>query len=77
MQKSAHPIAIVYLQADRATIIERLKKRTNHFMPIRLVESQFGILEPPKAKEGAHTVAAQAPIEHNVKIILSAHRETD
>ena len=40
-------IQFVHLTAPREVIEARLKKRTSHFMPPTLLDSQFAILEPP------------------------------
>jgi carbohydrate kinase (thermoresistant glucokinase family) len=41
-------VKFVYLAGPKALIEERLKKRTGHFMPAALLDSQFATLEPPK-----------------------------
>lgn len=38
----------VYLWAPRELIASRLAKRTGHFMPVSLLDSQFAALEAPK-----------------------------
>ena len=45
------PIQLVYLTGDRRLISGRLKSRTHHFMPPKLLASQFASLEPPRADE--------------------------
>ena len=40
-------VQFVHLTAPREVIEARLKKRTSHFMPPTLLDSQFAILEPP------------------------------
>ncbi|MEI6056579.1 MAG: gluconokinase [Lentisphaerota bacterium] len=40
-------IIFIYLKADKDIILERLKKRTNHFFPQGLLESQLRILDIP------------------------------
>lgn len=47
LQPGGHPVHFVYLKADKELIRERLLKRTNHFMPDVLIESQFAVLEEP------------------------------
>jgi gluconokinase len=39
--------AVVYLQADRPLIFERIAQRHDHFMPATLIDSQFAALEEP------------------------------
>ncbi|MDJ0736918.1 MAG: gluconokinase [Nostocaceae cyanobacterium] len=43
----AENIKLVYLQADFETIQKRLQERQNHFMPEKLLKSQFDALEEP------------------------------
>lgn len=40
-------VRFVYLTGSREVIEARLKKRSGHFMPSALLNSQFAILEPP------------------------------
>lgn len=54
-------IALVHLEGDRATIAERLAKRSGHFMPAALLDSQIAALEPPGAGEAALIVGIGEP----------------
>lgn len=38
---------IVHLTGDRSLLEQRVGQRTDHFMPVSLVDSQFATLEPP------------------------------
>ena len=40
-------IQFVYLTASRSILESRLKRRTGHYMPPALLDSQLAILEPP------------------------------
>ena len=40
-------VAFVHLSGSRALIGKRMAKRTDHFMPTSLLDSQFATLEPP------------------------------
>lgn len=40
-------LRFIYLQGSKECISERLARRTDHFMPPSLLESQFAILEEP------------------------------
>jgi gluconokinase len=44
-------VRFVHLVVDREEIIARVGKRTDHFMGITMVESQFEALEPPAEDE--------------------------
>ena len=59
-------VAVVYLKAQRDLIRSRLDSRTGHYMPQRLVESQFLDLEEPK--EGIIIDAALPPEQAVVAI---------
>jgi len=41
------PIRFIYLKGNRDLIFERMKARTNHFMPPALLDSQLAALEEP------------------------------
>lgn len=47
---------LVHLVGNRALIGERMARRSNHFMPTSLLDSQFATLEPPGADENVLTV---------------------
>jgi gluconokinase len=47
LQDGDSRVKFVHLTGPRAVIEERLKARRGHFMPPKLLESQFVILEPP------------------------------
>lgn len=48
----------LYLALDRDTARDRVARRTGHFMPARLVDSQFETLEPLEPDEPGMTVDA-------------------
>lgn len=41
-------VKYVYLQGSHAEILQRLQQRQNHFMPQKLLKSQFSALEEPQ-----------------------------
>ena len=45
------PTRFVLLDIDRARLTTRLAKRSDHFMPASLLDSQLAALEPPLADE--------------------------
>jgi gluconokinase len=59
---NAHNYELVYLFGDLKTIKQRMSKR-DHFMPIKLIESQFETLEPPAKEEDAIATEINLPIE--------------
>ncbi|MFD9316202.1 gluconokinase [Streptomyces sp. NPDC060053] len=50
----------LYLALDRDTARDRVSRRTGHFMPARLVDSQFATLEPLQPDEPGLTLDATA-----------------
>ena len=59
---NAHNYELVHLFGDLKTIKQRMSKR-DHFMPIKLIESQFETLEPPAKEEHAIAIEINLPIE--------------
>ncbi|MET9031733.1 gluconokinase [Streptomyces mirabilis] len=56
----------LYLALDRATARDRVSRRTGHFMPARLVDSQFETLEPLERDEPGMTLDATADLPMNL-----------
>ena len=56
-------VRFLHLSGDRTLIEARMAARTNHFMPLSLIESQFATLEPPGADERAVSVSVDQPPE--------------
>lgn len=54
-------ILFVYLSGDRETIAARLAARQGHYMPARLLDSQFGDLEEPGPDEPSITLNVGPP----------------
>ena len=59
---NAQNYELVHLFGDLKTIKRRMEER-NHFMPIKLIESQFDALEPPTIEENAIATEINLPIE--------------
>jgi gluconokinase len=53
-------VRFLYLALDRATADRRVAGRADHFMPVRLVDSQYAALEPLRPDEPGLTVDAVA-----------------
>lgn len=64
-------LRFIYLQGSKQCVLERLTRRTDHFMPASLLESQFAILEEPA---DALTVPIDQPIGEIVSEILKRIR---
>jgi len=57
---------------DPQTIARRVADRTGHFMPVSLVESQFGALEPLRPEEFGLVVDAMRQPDAIVSITVAA-----
>ncbi|MFI6448560.1 gluconokinase [Kitasatospora sp. NPDC050543] len=53
-------VCFLYLALDRETARERISHRPGHFMPARLLDSQYDTLEPLRAEEPGVTIDASA-----------------
>lgn len=51
-----HDVRLVYLKGSKALIADRLSRRSGHFMPPALLDSQFATLEEPTREERAIVV---------------------
>lgn len=60
-------LRFIYLRGSKQCILDRLSRRTDHFMPSGLLESQFSILEEPA---NALIVSIEQPLEAIVSEIL-------
>ena len=61
-------LVFIYLKGSREAIRSRLERRTDHFMPATLLESQFATLEEPM---NALTVSIEQPLDQVVEETLS------
>lgn len=70
---AASDVRFVFLDADRALLVERLGQRVDHYMPASLLDSQLATLEPPLADE-ATIIDAALPTDAQVLRVLTALR---
>lgn len=64
------PVTFVHLAGSRDLIGARMARRTGHYMPLTLLESQFAALEPPGPEE-AISVDIALPLPDLVQAVLS------
>ncbi len=62
-------VLFIFLDGDRDMIAGRIAKRTNHFMPPSLLDSQIATLDPPSPDEDALCVDV-APSKEEVDDIV-------
>ena len=65
-------VRLVFLDVSRDEDLARLRARSGHFFPARLMDSQFDDLEPPVPAEGALVLPAQGSPAELVSAIISA-----
>lgn len=65
-------VCFVWLKVSRAELERRLDRRTNHFMPASLLDSQLATLEPPTPDEPALTIDADGNLDATVHATLVA-----
>ena len=56
-------LIFVHMSGSRALLEERMKKRTGHFMPAALLDSQLAALEVPDNQENVITIDCSEPLE--------------
>lgn len=64
-------IGFLHLSGSRDVLLERMKNRPGHFMPVSLLDSQLATLEPPHADELSVTVDIDQPIADIVEAFAS------
>ncbi|WP_018431366.1 gluconokinase [Hoeflea sp. 108] len=69
------PVTFVYLAGTRELIAARMAARSGHFMPLKLLDSQFAILEIPGPDEHAVMVDVDRPLGEVVAAIVMALKE--
>lgn len=64
------PPLFIHLSGGRDLINARMVARHEHFMPVRLLDSQFATLEPIDADENAIVIGIEPPAEIVIDSIL-------
>lgn len=64
-------VSFVHLAAPREALLRRMNRRTGHFMPATLLDSQLATLEPLEADEPGIVVDATAPPDAVVADVLA------
>ena len=71
--RAADPdLRIVYLAADRDTLVDRLEHRRDHFFPRALLEGQLDDLEPPGPDEDPIIVSSGQSSATEVASVVAA-----
>ncbi|MEU3278629.1 gluconokinase [Streptomyces antibioticus] len=77
LRRAGAGVWFLYLALDRATADQRVAGRTGHFMPARLVDSQYATLEPLRPDEPGLAVDAAAAPQAVVDEAVRAMREIE
>jgi gluconokinase len=73
--RAARPqVELVYLHGEPDLVAARLERRTGHFMPPALLDSQLATLEPPGAEERAIPVDIALPLERQITGVIATLR---
>jgi gluconokinase len=59
-------LRFLFLQGDKALMRSRVARRTGHYMPASLVDSQFATLEDPRGESEVFTLAADADLDRDL-----------
>ena len=65
-------LLFVHLVGSHEAIAARMHKRTGHFMPPKLLDSQLRDLEPPASDERAYSFSIDMPLEQLVEQVTQA-----
>lgn len=72
--RAAAPTFFVHLEAPFEVLLERMGRRTKHFMPAALLQTQFDILEPLDDDEVGAAVDVTPPVDEVVEESVNAVR---
>lgn len=67
-------VCYVFLDGPRSLIHQRMVKRSGHFMPETLLDSQFEALERPHNKENVVTISIDSGAKHIAQEAIAALR---
>lgn len=74
LRAHAPRVFFVHLDVTRQVLANRMVVRSEHFMPLTLLESQLATLEPLAPDETGLTVNADQPVEHIATLAEQAIR---
>ena len=63
LRSGAPELRLLFLKGDKALIQERLRARTQHFLPPGLLDSQFAALEEPGPDESPIVIDVTPPLD--------------
>ena len=70
LRASAPAVVFLHLHGSPNLLAERMRRRSGHFMPVDLLDSQLATLEPLADDEAGLTVDAAEPVEEVIHRFL-------
>lgn len=71
-ESAGKPVAFVYLHGDRDVLAGRMQRRTGHFMPASLLDTQLATLEDPSGEPLTVTIDIAPPPQEVIRAALAA-----
>ncbi|EHS49411.1 carbohydrate kinase, thermoresistant glucokinase family [Rhizobium sp. PDO1-076] len=68
---AGRPVTFVFLRGERALLTARMAERTDHYMPLSLLDSQLAALEPPVAEADVISIDINQPLEAIVDMAMT------
>lgn len=72
LRRGSSGVRFIHLKGERGLIDQRMRARSDHFMPAGLLDSQFATLEPPEHDEDALTFDIVVSVEEIAKLAGAA-----
>ncbi|CAN7296492.1 gluconokinase [Phyllobacterium sp. LjRoot231] len=67
-QEAGAPLGFIFLDGSLEVLLDHMSRRTGHFMPLSMLDSQLATLEPPTGEP----LVLRQNIEHSVDEIAAA-----
>ena len=71
------PALFVFLDGSRETLYRRMSRRSDHYMPPSLLDSQLADLEKPGPDEAVLTLSIEAAVDDLVESALTVLRSSE
>jgi gluconokinase len=71
VEQVGQPVRYLLLDGDRETLLERVRRRQDHYMPASLLDSQLADLERPDADEPVWTVSIDDGVDAIVEDLVA------
>ena len=71
LRQTNFAVTFLFLRGDKAIIQQRMEARTDHFMPPKLLDSQFDTLEIPSHESDVVPLNTALPLDEIVECALN------